>query len=275
MATLKTRDRVTLHYTDDGAGRPMVFISGWAMSGNWWQEQRRHFSQTHRVLVLDTRGQGESEKVTHGHRLSRHAADLEDLLTALDLRDVAVIAWSRGTSTVMSYFEVFGMDRIAGLVLSGFLPSLAARPDWPWGFNVPPQQFIDSVIADYPNVVSNMIPNMMHKKLDPDLLKSLTKESLKVPPIAAARMLQDHMNIDWRDLLPFIDRPALIVVGAYDPQAPAAAADASAKLMPDARVAVFAESGHCPFIEEPEAFNRELEAFLARLSEAQAARLLS
>jgi len=83
------------------------------------------------------------------------------------------------------------------------------------------------------------------------------------------------MNIDWRDLLPFIDRPALIAVGAKDPQAPAPAADASAKLMPDARVTVFAESGHCPFIEEPEAFNREVDAFLARLPKAQTARLVS
>ena len=71
MATLKTRDGVTLHYTDDGAGPPLVFISGWAMSGNWWQEQRRHFSRTHRVLVLDARAQGGSEMVTRGHRLSR------------------------------------------------------------------------------------------------------------------------------------------------------------------------------------------------------------
>ena len=194
MATLKTHDGVTLHYTDDGAGRPMVFISGWAMSGNWWQEQRRQFSRTNRVLVLDTRAQGESEKVTHGHRLSRHAADLEDFLAALDLHDVALVAWSRGTSVVMSYIELFGTSRIAGIVLAGYLPSLAARPDWPWGFNVPPRLFIDSVVADYPKVVSNMIVDMTHKKLDPALIKSLTEESLKVPPIAAARMLQDHMN---------------------------------------------------------------------------------
>jgi non-heme chloroperoxidase len=272
MATLKTGDGVSLHYTDDGSGRPLVFISGWAMSGNWWAEQRRRFSRTNRVLVLDTRAQGQSEKVTRGHRLSRHATDLNDFLTALDLRDVTLIGWSRGTSVVMSYLELFGMDRIDGLVLSGFLPSLAARPDWPWGFNVPPQQFIDSVLADYASVVTNMIPNMMHKKLDPAVVKSLTEESLKVPPIAAARMLHDHMNIDWRDFLPFIDRPALIVVGAHDPQAPVEAANASAALMPSARVAVSPESGHCPFIEEPETFNRELEAFLALLPEAEITR---
>jgi peroxiredoxin len=275
MATLKTRDGVTLHYTDDGAGPPLVFISGWAMSGNWWQEQRRHFARTHRVLVLDARAQGGSEMVTRGHRLSRHAADLEDFLAALGLRDVVLVAWSRGTSVVMSYIEIFGTGRIAGIVLAGFLPSLAARKDWPWGFNVPPQPFIDSVVEDYPKVVSNMIVDMTHKKLDPALVKSLTEESLKIPPIAAARMLEDHMNVDWRDLLPLIDRPVLIAAGAVDPQAPAPAADAAARLMPDARVAVFAESGHCPFIEEPEAFNHAVEAFLSGLPKGQSARLVS
>ena len=104
--------------------------------------------------MLDPRAQGESEPVTFGHRLSRHAADLNDAVNALDLSDLVLVGWSRGTSVLLSYLELFGSKRVSGLVLSGFLPSLAARSDWPWGFNVPPQPFIDSVVADYPKVVS-------------------------------------------------------------------------------------------------------------------------
>jgi pimeloyl-ACP methyl ester carboxylesterase len=266
MPTLTSGDGVRLHYTDDGKGPPILFLTGWSMSGNWWEEQRRHFAKDYRVIVLDPRAQGDSEMVTFGHRLSRHAADLNDAITALDLSDLVLVGWSRGTSVLLSYLEIFGQARVRGLVLSGFLPSLAARNDWAWGFNVAPQPFIDSVATDYPKVVSNMIVDMTHQKLDPGFVKKRTEESLRTPPIAAARMLQDHMNVDWRDFLPKIRVPVLICAGGEDPQAPAAAAEASAALMPNAKVVSFAKSGHCPFIEEPQEFNRALGDFCDRLA---------
>lgn len=263
MPYLTTSDGVRLHYTDDGAGRPMLFISGWSMSGEWFVEQRKYFSPTRRVIILDTRAQGDSEPVTWGHRLSRHAADLNDVIVALQLDDIDLVAWSRGTSVVLSYLELFGTHRVRSVSLAGFLPSLAARSDWPWGFNVPPQAFIDSVVDDYAKVVTNMIVDMTHQVLPADFVAARTAESLKTPPLAASRMLQDHMNVDWRDFLPKIDVPVLICAGAEDPQAPIGAARASAALMQRATVREFAVSGHCPFIEEPSAFNHALEVFLA------------
>jgi non-heme chloroperoxidase len=262
MPMLTTGDGVKLHYTDDGDGRPMLFVSGWSMSGEWFAEQRKYFAPTHRVIILDTRAQGKSEPVTWGHRLSRHAADLHDVISRLDLSDVTLVGWSRGTSVILSYLELFGSSKIRDIALAGFLPSLAARPDWPWGFNVPPQAFIDSVVADYPTVVSEMIVNMTHQKLPAALVAQLTEESLRTPPLAASRMLQDHMNIDWRDQLARIDRAVLICAGEQDPQAPVDAATASAALMQRASVARFANSGHCPFIEEVAAFNQALETFM-------------
>jgi pimeloyl-ACP methyl ester carboxylesterase len=100
--------------------------------------------------------------------------------------------------------------------------------------------------------------------LDPDFVARRTEESLRTPPVAASRMLEDHMNVDWRDMLPGINVPMLICAGEEDPQAPPPAADASAKLIPRA-VARFAKSGHCPFIEEPEKFNRVLAEFVVGL----------
>ena len=91
-----------------------------------------------------------------------------------------------------------------------------------------------------------MIFDMTHRKLDPNTVARLTEESLRTPPVAAARMLEGHMNVDWCDMLPTIDVPVLIGAGDHDPQAPAAAADAAAALIPRTTVMRFAHSGHCP-----------------------------
>jgi pimeloyl-ACP methyl ester carboxylesterase len=126
-----------------------------------------------------------------------------------------------------------------------------------------PQAFVDSVVGDFPTVVSEMIVKMTTQKLPTALVAQLTVESLRTPPLAASRMLQDHMAIDWRDQLGRIDLPMLICAGENDPQAPGDAATASAALMRRARVARFSDRGHCPFIEEPGAFNHALETFMA------------
>src|SRR3569623_890246 len=86
---------------------------------------------------------------------------------------------SWGSGVAMSYLELFGTAGTNAMVLVGYLPSLAARADWPWGFNVPPQAFIDSVVADYPGVGSNMIVDMTHQKLDSDFIAARTAESLR------------------------------------------------------------------------------------------------
>jgi pimeloyl-ACP methyl ester carboxylesterase len=262
---LTTGDGVRLHYTDAGGGPPLVCLPGWSMSGRWFDLQVDAFAGSRRVVVLDPRAQGRSEPVERGHRLGRHAADLHDLLTALDLRDVAVLAWSRGTSVLMAYWEIFGADRVRAVALSGFNASLTARPDWPWGFNNPPAQFVLEVERDVDGVLRAMMAEMVLVRLDPELTSTLVESSLATPARAAARMLADHFAVDWRDLLPTLTVPVLVCAGRQDAAAPLAAAQAAVDLLPDAELAVFERSGHCPFVEEPAAFNARLAAFLDRV----------
>ena len=266
MSEFTTTDGVRLHYTDDGQGQTFVFLTGWAMAGEWFREQRLNLSSTHRIIIIDPRAQGLSEPVTWGHRLARHATDLRELLAFLSVDEAVFVAWSRGTSVLLSYFELFGSEQMTGMVLCGFAPSFTVREGWPWGFNLPPQTFLDTVVADYTGVVSTMIVDMTHRTLDPGLISELTRLSLNTPPLAAARMLEDHMYVDLRDQLPRIDVPVLICAGAFDPQAPLEASQASADLIPDATLVTFDDSGHCVFIEQPEEFNEVLVAFGDRVS---------
>ena len=78
-----TSDGVELHYLEAGSGPTLVFVPGWTMPAEIWQHQLRHFSSTHRVVALDPRGQGRSEKPTFGYQPSRRALDIGELLEHL------------------------------------------------------------------------------------------------------------------------------------------------------------------------------------------------
>jgi len=77
-------------------------------------------------------------------------------------------------------------------------------------------------------------------------------------------MLLELMR-DYRDVLPVIDVPTLVCAGADETWRSVASVEYAAELVPDADFVLFAESGHCPTVEEPERFNRVLREFVASL----------
>src|SRR5207244_7458497 len=61
-----TSDSVRLHYLSGGSGPTMVFVPGWTMPADIWEPQLRYFVRSHRVIALDPRSQGASERVSAG-----------------------------------------------------------------------------------------------------------------------------------------------------------------------------------------------------------------
>ena len=61
--------QVKIYYESSGQGDPLLFVPGWMMTAGVWKEQVAAFSKTHRVIVMDPRGQGNSSKVLSGNTL--------------------------------------------------------------------------------------------------------------------------------------------------------------------------------------------------------------
>ena len=85
---------VSLHYTDQGAGAPVVLIHGWPLSGRSWEAQVPALvAAGHRVITYDRRGFGQSSQPWDGYDYDTFAADLDALLTSLDLRGVTLVGF--------------------------------------------------------------------------------------------------------------------------------------------------------------------------------------
>jgi non-heme chloroperoxidase len=261
MPSFTSSDQVGFHYTDEGGGPPIVFVAGWAMDGSWWRHQRS-LSSRYRLVVFDPRSQGESEKVVRGLRMGRAAQDLRELLDLLELEDVTLVAWSRSTSMALAYWELFGATRIGRMVLVGNTPSMSKRPDWEWGFLMDPVAFQEAIMADHEGVVRDVIDKLLKDSPPPEEAEVMVRATMETPALAGAKMLDDHGIIDWRDMLHTISIPTLVCVGRHDRQAPVKAAEHVAAAVPGAVLAIFEESAHAPFYEEPELFNETLVRFI-------------
>src|SRR5262245_30876233 len=116
--SVRMNDGTTLSIVDIGEGQPIVVLPSWTNSAAEYSRLIQYSSGEHRVVAVDMRGHGLSEKTEHGYRISRFSADLRDILTALDLDKAILVGHSLGCAVIWSYLDLFGSSRISALVLA-------------------------------------------------------------------------------------------------------------------------------------------------------------
>lgn len=141
---------VELYYEDQGEGQPVVLIHGYPLDGHSWERQTRELlAAGYRVITYDRRGFGGSSKVNEGYDYDTFAADLDAILTKLELTDVVLVGFSMGTGELARYIGRYGSARVAKLAfLASLEPYLVQADDNPEG--VPRSVFegIDTAAKD-------------------------------------------------------------------------------------------------------------------------------
>jgi non-heme chloroperoxidase len=126
---------IDVYYEDHGAGQPVVLIHGFPLSGASWGKQLPMLLDSgHRVVFYDRRGFGKSSQPTAGYDYDTFAADLNIIMSTLDLRDAVLAGFSMGTGEVTRYLGTYGAERVAKAALFGPLgPCLLQADDNPEG----------------------------------------------------------------------------------------------------------------------------------------------
>ncbi len=128
--TFKTSDGAQMSYISAGEGKPIVMLHGWSQSAEQFKYQIPAFAEHYRVIAVDLRGHGESEKVSFGYRISRLSKDLQELIGALQLEKPHLLGHSMGCAIIWSYLDLFGLDEIDRLVLVDQSPLGTLRSHW-------------------------------------------------------------------------------------------------------------------------------------------------
>ncbi len=130
MSYLTTKDGTQIFYNDWGAGQPVVFHHGWPLSSDDWDNQMLFFlSQGYRVIAHDRRGHGRSTQSDAGNDMDTYAADMAELVAALELRDAIHVGHSTGGGEVTRYVARHSKDRVAKAVLISAIPPVMIKSD--------------------------------------------------------------------------------------------------------------------------------------------------
>jgi non-heme chloroperoxidase len=262
---------VELDYEDHGLGSPVVLIHGWPLSGASWEKQTAALLEAgHRVITYDRRGFGRSSRPSVGYDYETLAADLDALLTTLNLEQVDLVGFSMGSGEVTRYLADYGAARVRKTVLIGTLgPYLVKATDNPEGVDASVFEGIRAAIRkDRPAFLLEFLHNFYNYDVTGGTLVSdrVIEDNWNVgvsaSPIGTLACVDAWIE-DFRKDLPHNTLPTLILHGDADRILPPdATSRRQARLLPNARLVELAGGPHGVLWTHAEEINRELVAFL-------------
>jgi non-heme chloroperoxidase len=215
---------IDIYYEDHGSGKPVVLIHGFPLSGTAWEKEVAALLKAgYRTITYDRRGFGKSSQPTIGYDYDTFAADLNQLMTELDLHEVTLVGHSMGTGEVTRYLANYGASRVSKAVFISPIPPFLLKTD-----NNPAgvdgsifDGFIASIHADRPAYQTQFLKNFYN--LDVTLGKLVSEEvvranwnlAVSASATGTAACVPTWLT-DFRDDLPKITVPSLIIQGDDD-----------------------------------------------------------
>jgi len=256
---------VSLHAQDVGRGRPVVMIAGFGLDGAVWDAQVRTLAAGHRVVCVDLRGTGGSDKPYDGYGIERLVADVATVIERLDLRDATLVGWSFG-GQVCFRLAAEHPERVAQLALVASNGVRASRSEaFPFGApaDALERQLVGAEQADRLLARRETMRSGFCAPPRGDVLDFLVSRSLLMPSWAAVASYATYLHADSVALVDRVTVPVLAVRGAADPVQSARGAQWLQERLADARLVELADCGHYPMYEAAAAFTDALSAFVA------------
>jgi pimeloyl-ACP methyl ester carboxylesterase len=264
----------------------LVFAHAFTLDMTAWHYQWKAFSGRYRCVLYDHRGHGRSERAGEGgYSIEAVGRDLKAVLDATATESpVALIGHSMGGMAIVSlaehHPEEFG-ERVRAVVLAntaaadvlkGILSSLGIRASQALmpmarrlaanarhGYRIRTAAFRGQ--ADLAFLVAQM--TNFGSTAPPSVIDHVVRLSGQVPLEVWTDLIGGMFEMDLGGALANIRVPTLVLVGDVDRLTPPSSALAIKRRLPDARMVLFRDVGHCAMLEHPEEFNRVVDEFLA------------
>lgn len=274
-------DGTPIYYEVHGKGEPIVFIYGIACLMNHWHPQVEFFSKTHQVILFDIRGHHKSVPVKNLENMTfEHLAfDLKGLLNHLGHKSAHVVGHSFGVPYQLKTFEQFPEIFKTLTLINGFARN-PLKKLFGLEFVEPLFQFIKTQHAKAPDLWNSLWRAMVDNPvafqvaaLSGGFNIKLTQfkdiemygrgvSRLELPLFF--RLFEQLLNFDATNVLPAIDKPALIIAGDRDFLTPPSYQKELVDQIHGAEYVLVPYGSHCCQLDFPEFMNLKLRDFITR-----------
>lgn len=273
---LRADDGETLRVWRHGESGPaIVFLHGWTASHLEWSPFVHALERGHRVYRWDARAHGGPPPTTDTvATAARMARDLDQMIDTLGLAGACFVGHSMGSLTLWQYLRDHGSGKIGRLCFIDQSPRLGTDDDWKLG-----------IFGDFPPERSARITRSFRDDFAEGVLRFTAyglnaaaragyeangrgwqrlRDYLRgLPAEALVACWEDLANVDFRDVIPAIDRPTLLVYGGQSNFYLPETGPWLAARIPGAILSLYEGANHSPHLLDPARFTAELTRFVA------------
>jgi non-heme chloroperoxidase len=264
---------VRLHLVETGnpRGQPILFLHGFSQCSLTWNRQlTSDLAKSYRLIAMDLRGHGSSDRPREGYDDARlWAEDVDATIRELNLDRPILCGWSYGPLVILDYIRHYGEERISGIHFVGAITKLGSEEATsvltPEFLTLVPGFFSSDVTESVRSLESLLRMCFTHEPSAADLYTMLGY-NLSVPPFIRQALFSRAFDND--DLLPGVTVPVLITHGADDAIVKKQVVEQHQSGLPHAQIQIVQDAGHAPFWDDAPAFNSRLDTFCREVMSA-------
>lgn len=258
-----------INYTIDGTGnKTLFFIHGWASDRQVWQKQIESFKKNYRVISVDLRGHGESPWMDTDNLLESFTQDILDLCHKLKLGKINFVGWSLAGYILFELLKK-SPELIGSLTFITCTPKFLNSQDYHYGIDESNLKLLEKKLSTDFNAALEEFRLYMFSQEEREnpgfsrvretLMKILTPNQKAL--ILGLELLQ---AADFLEDLKHINKPTLLIAGEKDNIIPKSASEFMQQEIRGSELVIFKDSGHAPFLTQPERFNQILDEWISR-----------
>ena len=267
-------DGLRIAYVQAGTGQPVVFLHGVGSTNEIWRRQMLALAPTMHCIALDYRGYGRSD-VPQAASLEPGAGDPQAISRSAFARDVFAVLDRCGLATAhlcgcslggVVALECYARasERVRSLIL---VDTFAFYPGGVGSLDERIATLEEMGIEDF---ARSRAPKVLHPQASADRIEFVRAQMASIPLDVYKAATRATWAGDYRDLVPRIDVPVLVMWGETDNVvAPyERSVEIAYSLRESGEVIVVPHAGHLPNVDNPEFFNRTVSAFITKIGAA-------
>jgi pimeloyl-ACP methyl ester carboxylesterase/predicted amidohydrolase len=257
------KNGVKLAYYLYGEGEPtLVFVVAWIGSAELWIPQVDYFSKNFKMVTVDMRGAGESDKPADNYTIDLYVDDLNSIIEELLEKNIVLIGESMGAQIAIKYAIKYP-EKVSKLVLIGGTPKIIASDDFPHGYPLKVSQGVLTFFQESYSMGLRTFLKLAFPEAGTEYLKELAFEVCqKTTQEIAINCFSNFLKEDLRPLLGKINIPTLILHGGDDRAVMLEGAKYMHENILGSKMYIFKGKGHAPSITAADEFNKILEEFI-------------
>lgn len=251
-------DGLRVHYQRTGRGKTtLVFIHGWTCDSTFWKPQVAAFEKTHQVVLVDLPGHGKSDKPPIQYTMDLFARAVDAALKAAGVEKAVLIGHSMGAPVIRQFYRLFPEKTLAIVAVDG---SIIAAQGQAEGF----VNFSRALEEQNDQTLQAAVIDGMFGQNAPQQLREYVRSVMLAAPrhvtVSAMKAMADPAV--WNE--DPIAVPVLLIMAHRDPPPPAEFVQRLHKTAPKIEEHTMTGVGHFLMMENPDGFNRLLQAFLGQ-----------